>query len=559
MTTAAKSQPSDHAIPRFYCVESPQEQLIRQEEAYRCAYKAAEQVPVRDDLVTLMLILKEADSIEDTPHSSWANDLILTYDSYKRVIKDQRISYRLRQLLTPVVFLQLPQTSAGPETISGIRLLSYVCRSANLQNILTSLQRHDIDGRGYLTGDALEDWLFEIAKHLPQIRRTPEQFLPLWVFTAAHTIGFLLGSGPVSGRKDGFRISIQQILSNEGIEQVIDPLMALRKVYVEDMSSNLFSRFRSISYYDSFFVFGTASVDTVPNEGSLNIFNRGTFLDFCIAWENRDTCQGAKYFWRILDWRGRGWIDRDDLTELAQAILSVVGSLPGICGPNGPPPVETLVSEIYDLLVVADDESNPEGRIVLPHILKHTRAFGTVVGFLANTDAFIEYEAREEIVHEKFSAKQHKEKKDKQYQQKLAFIEFHSTIDHRLQQCLDGLWGNLNVHDSPTTAGSHASLSFGTFREYLNYHESVYAGVSVEPGLNAYYEWEESESSQNEHYRQLKKQQVNMQLKEINAAQEAKIALSSPTSSDPCITARLNMSDYEESNSSDSDYTEGSD
>ncbi|KAF4655379.1 hypothetical protein FOL47_009468, partial [Perkinsus chesapeaki] len=83
--------------------------------------------------------------------------------------------------------------------------------------------------------------------------------------------------------------------------------------------------------------------------------------------------------------------------------------------------------------------------------------------------------------------------------------------------------------------------------------------VSVDPGLNAYYEWEESESSQNEHYKQLKKQQVNMQLKEINAAQEAKLALSSPTSSDPCLTARLNMSDYEKSNSSDSDHTEGGD
>ncbi|KAF4710218.1 Serine/threonine-protein phosphatase 2A regulatory subunit B'' subunit gamma, partial [Perkinsus olseni] len=173
---------------------------------------------------------------------------------------------------------------------------------------------------------------------------------------------------------------IERILSEKGIEHVIDPLMSLRRVYVEDMTNNLFSRFRSISYYDSFFVFGTAPVDTVVANGqaSLNIFNRGymnplftsrlvkrynpvqrimdyrTFLDFCIAWENRDTPQGAKYFWRILDWRGRGWIDRDDLSELAEAILNVVDSMPGICGPNGPPPVETLVSEIYDLLVVAD-------------------------------------------------------------------------------------------------------------------------------------------------------------------------------------------------------------
>ncbi|KAF4652945.1 Serine/threonine-protein phosphatase 2A regulatory subunit B'' subunit gamma [Perkinsus olseni] len=435
--------------------------------------------------------------------------------------------------------------------------LAYACRMANLHNILTSLHRHDVDGRGYLTGDTLEDWLFEISKHLaflfdqPQVRKTPEQFLPLWVFTAAHTIGFLLGGGSAASCRDGPRISIERILSEKGIEHVIDPLMSLRRVYVEDMTNNLFSRFRSISYYDSFFVFGTAPVDTVVANGqaSLNIFNRGymnplftsrlvkrynpvqrimdyrTFLDFCIAWENRDTPQGAKYFWRILDWRGRGWIDRDDLSELAQAILNVVDSMPGICGPNGPPPVETLVSEIYDLLVVADDESNPDGRIALPHVLKHTRAFGTVVGFLANTDAFIEYEAREEIVHEKFSAKLEKEKKDKQYQQKLAFIEYHSTVDHRLQQCLDGLWGNLNAHENAVTGGGQASLSFAAFREYLNYHESVYAGVSVEPGLNAYYEWEESEARQNEHYRQLKKQQVNMQLKEISASHESELVI----------------------------------
>ncbi|KAF4688316.1 hypothetical protein FOZ60_002919 [Perkinsus olseni] len=521
-------------ILKFVCCQ------LRQEETYRCAQGAAEKVPTRDDLVTLMLIVKEVGSIESTPHGSWATDLVLTYDDYRKVVDDERLSERVRHLLTPVVFLQLPQSAAGEGTVSGMRLLAYACRMANLHNILTSLHRHDVDGRGYLTGDALEDWLFEISKHLvflfdqPQVRKTPEQFLPLWVFTAAHTIGFLLGSGLAASCRDGPRISIERILSEKGIEHVIDPLMSLRRVYVEDMTNNLFSRFL-----------------VANGQASLNIFNRGymnplftsrlvkrynpvqrimdyrTFLDFCIAWENRDTPQGAKYFWRILDWRGRGWIDRDDLSELAQAILNVVDSMPGICGPNGPPPVETLVSEIYDLLVVADDESNPEGRIALPHVLKHTRAFGTVVGFLANTDAFIEYEAREEIVHEKFSAKQEKEKKDKQYQQKLAFIEYHSTVDHRLQQCLDGLWGNLNAHENAVTGGGQASLSFAAFREYLNYHESVYAGVSVEPGLNAYYEWEESEARQNEHYRQLKKQQVNMQLKEISASHESELVIDS--------------------------------
>lgn len=39
-----------------------------------------------------MLIVKEVGTVENTPNGSWATDLILTYDDYRKVIDDQRLS-----------------------------------------------------------------------------------------------------------------------------------------------------------------------------------------------------------------------------------------------------------------------------------------------------------------------------------------------------------------------------------------------------------------------------------------------------------------------------------
>ena len=39
-----------------------------------------------------------------------------------------------------------------------------------------------------------------------------------------------------------------------------------------------------------------------------NEMDLSAFLDFLLAWENRDTPQAAKYFFKVLDIRGQGYL-----------------------------------------------------------------------------------------------------------------------------------------------------------------------------------------------------------------------------------------------------------
>ncbi len=58
-----------------------------------------------------------------------------------------------------------------------------------------------------------------------------------------------------------------------------------------------------------------------------------------------------------------------------------------------------------------------------------------------------------------------------------------------LQQLVDECW----FYQDPATSNSPLT-KFGSFAEFLDYHEITYGGESMEPWLARYYEWEQHEA-----------------------------------------------------------------
>jgi hypothetical protein len=413
--------------------------------------------------------------------------------------------------LKPDVFIRLPKDDCHrlPVTV----LVSLICRALSQQHLYASLAQFSVgdpSSEHLMSIDAVEDWLYKISSRLLQIQKMTEQFLPLWVFTAAHTIAFFHGKQttsrlriPVPGSNrvgsTTTKIKIQDLIESNTMTQ----LLKLNKPVVEDMDSNVFARIRAVRYYDSFTVFDTSLLSNPPifGGGYMNpllierVINGGPvmdyrkFLTFAIAWDNRKTEPGVKYFWPVFDNQNKGYLSIDDCVDFIESMVSILQTIPAVCGPQGPHAVQILKQEIIDIFKSYTrpwDEDVAEDRIfTLKQAIENPSAFGTVVGLLGNTQTFLEYECREETAHKNFLTKQLKEAK-------IAQIKTEQSSSNRvsqlsiLQSIIDDAW---LLQPPPITC------KFDSFAEFLDYHETVYGGESMEPWLTRYYEWEEAEAA----------------------------------------------------------------
>jgi hypothetical protein len=287
----------------------------------------------------------------------------------------------------------------------------------------------------------------------------------------------------------------------------------MNKSVVEELDSNPFARIRAVRYYDSFTVFDTTAASSIGQSGMVTppIFGGGymnplliervinggppmdyrKFLTFAIAWDNRKTEPGVKFFWPLFDLKHKGYLTIEDFTDFIESMVSILQTMPAVCGPQGPNAVEVLKHEIIDVLRShitwdsAVSEQPPNCIFSFQQAIKNPNAFGTVIGLIGNTQTFMEYECREETAHKNFLTKQLKEAKISQ-------AKTHQSSSDRanqlslLQSIIDDAW----LLQPPPVASK-----FDSFAEFLDYHETVYGGESMEPWLTRYYQWEEAEAA----------------------------------------------------------------
>jgi len=409
--------------------------------------------------------------------------------------------------------MKLPKDSSHRLPVTT--LISTICRVLSHQHLYASLGQFSVgDPSGeYLTSiDAVEDWLYKQSSRLIQIQKMTEQFLPLWVFTAAHTIAFFHGKQstsntriPVPGSTRFTSTSIKIPILEFVESQTIGHLLQLNKMYIEDMDSNPFARIRAVRYYDSFTVFYSANaissppifaggytnpllVDRLISGGPPMDYRK--FLTFAIAWDNRKTEPGVRFFWPLFDINRRGYITISDCDEFINSMVLILQSLPAVCGPQGAHAAEILQNEIMDIFKSHLKCSNPalahdeEAIFTFERAVASPIAFGTVVGLLGNTQTFLEYECREETAHKNFLTKQLKEAR--MARTKNSHASNRAGQLTLLQSIIDDAWVLNSTPEVPA--------KFDSFAEFLDYHETVYGGESMEPWLTRYYQWEAQEA-----------------------------------------------------------------
>ena len=475
--------------------------------------RVLERLPVRDDIIRLLVSLEEVCQFHDDHNKSLEFD----YSVWSKIVRSE-ISKDdpIYHYLVPSLFWRLPKTENGK--IALTTFVTVIARMVSEQGLFASLaacSAGDPACERIVSIDGLEDWLFQQSHRLYQIQKMTEQFLPLWVFTAAHTVAFFHGyqraSRPIASMTGGDRLNTTSLslkIADFVKSDTMKRLLELSKPVLEDMESNPFSRMRAVRYYDSFTVFDAGrNAESSPSTEQCSIFAGGymnpafmdrlmeihggpaidyrRFLTFAIAWDNRKTEQGVKYFWPLVDKQARGYMSDSDLSELVNGILLLLRCLPAVCGPQGPKAPSVLADEIRDIVRTHSagrlDMQRPADCVMTKaDALASPDAFGSIIGILGNTQTFIEYECREDTAHKLFLTRQVKEARTARMKAAQATRGGQLSI---LQQLVDECW----FYQKP-------NHKFGSFAEFLDYHEATYGGESMEPWLVRYYQWEQQEA-----------------------------------------------------------------
>ena len=473
------------------------------------------ELPSREEVINLLVSLEEICKF----HEDEKRPLSVDYGIIRRLTTERRIgSIALTEIISPAVFLRLPKDESGRVLVTTLlKLISQCITEKCLFGSLASFSVGDPVSEHIMSIDSLEDWLFQQGQRLFQIQKMTEQFLPLWVFTAAHTITFFHGQlkpsklntpNPHSSRvgTTSMRIRIRDFV----VSSTIHHLQQMGKHYLEDMEANPFSRLRAVRYYDSFPVFDT---NRSPDSNSFDqccIFGGGymnpvfmdrllsssggpsmdyrRFLSFAIAWDNRKTVEAVRFFWPVVDKEQKGFVSLTDLDELIRGVLMLLQCLPTACGPQGPRAVTTLTDEIKDIFRTYSIglERTGDCLLTMKEAIECPEAFGIFLGLVGNTQTFIEYECREDTAHKHFVARQMKEMRTARAKASESTRAGQLAI---LQQLVDECW----FYQDPATISSPLT-KFGSFAEFLDYHEATYGGESMEPWLARYYEWEQQEA-----------------------------------------------------------------
>ena len=464
-------------------------------------------LPCREDVINFLVVMEEYSQF----HADPSKPLAIDYHLFRKLGTENRIHERIKQnFLKPDIFMKLPKIENDKVLITTF--VSFLCRALTNEGLYGSLAQFsigDTTSQYIMSIDAVEDWLFKLSRRLVQIQKMTEQFLPLWIFTAAHTIAFFHGKqqpSKISLRVPGsertsstsIRIPIQEFIESPTMKQILQ----LSKPHLLDSDTNPFSRIRAVRYYDSFTVFDTSDglcpifaggyMSPIFVERLLAVHGGGQtmdyrrFLSFAIAWDGRKTASGVKFFWPLFDPKNRGFITRSDIEEFVNGILTVIRALPAVCGPQGANSSEILMDEICDVFsshLLANDchDRNSGAIFTLKEALAAPVAFGTFVGLVGNSQTFLEYECREETAHKLYLTKQWK---DVQNARSKASADTRSGQLAQLQSVID----EAMFFDKVSSIEK-----FSNFADFLDYHESVYGGEAMEPWLNRYYAWEAQE------------------------------------------------------------------
>jgi len=372
--------------------------------------KSNEEVLEEADLhVIIELLKKHAKPVRNNPSVE-----VIDFDGFC-VIRDELLQRgeRFRQFFTSSTFIKFPKDENG--CISYEHFFTFVVRQVQQKHARVQLSMYDTNGKGYLTENDMEIFIFELIPTMPQLANLQEEMHPFYVFTAVRKFFFFLD------HKRTGRIYIRDLL----FAPVLCELYELRTQPADpaEFANNWFSNESAMRLYGTYLDldldengmlskmelrrFGQGMLtdvfmdrlfqeyQTYPDiDTGIREMDYKHFNQFVLAMENITTKQGISYFWKIIDIDHKGWIDGHVINYFFGGIARMLTDTQIELGAGefNVPNTADVQDEIFDMV-----RPKTRGIITLEDLHKCGQGH-TILKMLIDAAFFWRYEHREHLV-----------------------------------------------------------------------------------------------------------------------------------------------------------------
>ena len=327
----------------------------------------------------------------------------ISYVDYRRVGFMMPVS--AQYLFRPSIFLKFRRDQHG--RCNARKFHEYINRKEGLIAERYGLCNCDTNGDGYLRESDLEYFFEDFIDRVSSLVDLQEDFRTYYVFTAVRKMFFFLDPW---GR---LKISIKDILTSAVFREVHDmttlnprqderqiqqnwfsgiSAMAVYRNYLElDIDQNGMLSKSELAGYDNCSL-TACFVDRVWEECRTYLNDTSgekemdykVFLDFTLAMENRNTLQGLRWFFKILDIGKNGYLDYFVLSFFFRHVIERLD--------DADYNTEDVLDEIFDMV-----KPQTNYKITLEDLVK-CGVGGTVVSMLIDVNGFWAYDNRESLI-----------------------------------------------------------------------------------------------------------------------------------------------------------------
>ncbi|CAF0972295.1 unnamed protein product [Adineta ricciae] len=395
--TKAYSQQHMPTIPQFYehIPNDPLGKKLREEARALFLHRKSQEIVNSDEVHSLLGLLEENASPPLDPESPKIN-----YDDFMRVVR--KSSPDIANLFPPTIFADLYHNDPYGR-VRILDLYQYTMRKMWYYHSRMGLSLYDSVGQGYLRESDLEDYILELIPTMQQLAQLQKTFYKFYVCTAVRKFFFFLD--PL---RTG-RIAIPDILCSG----YLDKLLELREedADADDLEMNWFSCQSASKIYTRYLQLdkdhnGLLSRDELAkyNSGTLTpvfiarVFQEcltyggemdyKSYLDFVLALENRNSPQGLRYIFQIMDIDNKGYLHPGDLNYFYRGMIQMLSTRPL----TEVPPFNNVQNEIFDMVKPVDSM-----RITLKDLINCSQG-GLVLSILIDIGSFWTYENRESLI-----------------------------------------------------------------------------------------------------------------------------------------------------------------